>query len=138
MADQPRPSTSRGEAEASRRAATGFGQPSTSPQPGGSRRRSSSPAAWPPRPAAMSLDSDDDDTARPAATYSSQGGGVGGVESLDPASTPSPPPAANSRGKQPATESRAGVNMAAKNRHRQSSVVTSSVTSESADDASSH
>jgi len=81
------------------------------------------------------VDSDDDDDAPPE-TCSSQGV----VESFDyrrDAATTSP--TYDSRGKQPAAKSRDGVNVAAKNRHRQaavmtSDVVTSSVTSESADD----
>jgi len=81
------------------------------------------------------VDSDDDDDARPE-TCSSQGV----VESFDyrrDAATTSP--TYDSRGKQPAAKSRDRINVAAKNRHRQaavmtSDVVTSSVTSKSADD----
>ena len=135
FADQPRPSTSRGSAEESG-GVPGLSRSSVvaaSPAPCGSRRRSSSPAAWPPRPGSMSLsanemDSDDDDEARPS-TYSSQG-----VESLDDRRDEMPSLTDDSRGKQPAAKSRGlGVNMAAKNRHRPASVVTSSVTSEAAD-----
>ena len=140
VSDQPRPSTSRGDAEESG-GALGLGRPggeATSPRPCGSRRRSSSPAAWPPRPVTMSLDaldSDDDDDARPTATYSSPA-----VESFDHRrdATPSPTcdgtplPTFDGRGKQPATKSRVGVNTAAKNRRQPASVVTSDVVTSSA------
>ena len=136
--EPPRPSTSRHDAEESGRAPE-LGRPdveATSPMPCSSRRRSSSPAAWPPRPAVMGLDgmdSDDDDDARPA-TYSSQVG-----ESVDYRRDATPSPTCDIRGKQPATKSRVGVNVAAKNRNRQASVVTSDVValstaSQSADD----
>ena len=142
--NQSRPSTSRGDAGDSGGVA-GLGRSGAvpaSPTPCGSRRRSSSPAAWPPRPASMSLSAneldsdDDDDDARPA-SCSSQG-----AKSRDLRRDDEPSPTDESRGKQPATRSRDmstrsrghGVNIAAKNRHRPVTVVTSSVTSEPSDD----
>ena len=135
--EQPRPSTSRADANDASGTA-GFGRPrgnTGGPEPGASRRRSSSPAAWPPRPAAMSLDSDDDDDdddVERLATYSSQGAAEP-VDCRRDVGASSPTDDCR-RGKQPATQSRVGANVAAKNRRRRTGVVTSSVTSESADD----
>ena len=80
---------------------------------------------WPSRPLrppTTSMDSDDDfdDSAKTALNYSSQGGGDSGSDEQ------TAPSGGESRGKQPAAKSKVqGVNMAAKNRQRQSSVVTS-------------
>lgn len=154
--DQPRPSTSRGDTEDGEGSARGApGRPGSREAAGGrgpsiSRRRSSSPAAWPARPPmttsvnggsreADSDDADDDDDDAKAVNYSSQGG----VESVDRRREDATlAPTGGGRGKQPASKSHrqlAGVNMAAKNRPRQTaavvtsgSAITSSVTSDSA------
>ena len=83
----------------------------------------------------MSLDSDDDDDdddVERLATYSSQGAAEP-VDCRRDVGASSPTDDCR-RGKQPATQSRVGANVAAKNRRRRTGVVTSSVTSESADD----
>jgi len=68
----------------------------------------------------MDSDDDFDDSAKTALNYSSQGGGDSGSDEQ------TAPSGGESRGKQPAAKSKVqGVNMAAKNRQRQSSVVTS-------------